>query len=238
MTTFQLGKLAAIRPQGLRDLAVYANGKLPLPPKSVDYYSGLTLPIDGNATYGDCVMAATAHLLAAWDREVSENIPIPDGDQVVETYFELTGGGDTGLNEAQVLQWWHQQGLFGGSIAAYAPVDLKDITAIQQAIAFCGGALFGIGCPQSAQEDFAAGRPWTYDPSSPILGGHAIAPLGYDATYVYCATWGGIAPVTYPFLSALLDECWAIIPQAFVDAGKSPTIDLATLQADLSALAY
>ena len=238
MTKYELGKLPAVRPHGLLELSVYANGKLPAPPKSVNYYAGLSLPIDGNDKYGCCVMADVAHQLAAWNAEVGEDIHVPDGEEVVSTYFDLTGGGDTGLNESEVLQTWHRSGLFGSSIAAYAPVNIKDVTAVQQAIAFCGGAMFGIACPQSAQEDFAAGRPWTYDPSSPVLGGHAIAPLGYDPTYVYCATWGGVAAVTYPFLAAMLDECWAIIPQAFVDAGKAPDIDLATLQADLSALAY
>jgi hypothetical protein len=233
---FKLGKLAAVRPFGLNDLAVYANGKLPSPPTSVDYYSGLSLPIDGNDRLGDCVMAATAHLIAAWDHEVTETIHVPDETEVVAEYFVLTGGADAGLNESSVLQTWHTSGLFGASIAGYAPVNVKDVTAIQQAIAFYGGAMFGIQCPASSQEQFAAGQPWTYDPSSPIEGGHAIAPLGFDENYVYCATWGGIAPVTYPFLAALLDECWAIIPQAFIDAGKGPAIDLATLQSDLNLL--
>ena len=203
---------------------------------SVDYSAGLSLPIDGNDTYGDCVMAATAHLIEAWDSEVEATDAVPTGDEVVSEYFVLTGGADTGLNEADVLQTWHRTGLFGHQIAGYAPVNVKDTTAIQQAIAFYGGALFGIMCPASAQTQFAAGVPWTYDPSSPIEGGHAIAPLGYDEHYVYCSTWGSVAKVTYPFLSALLDECWAIIPSQFVETGKGPSLDLATLQADLARL--
>jgi hypothetical protein len=236
MADFKYGKLAATRPFGLSDFAVYANGKLPAPPTSVDYSKGLSLPIDGNDQYGDCVMAATAHLIEAWDSEVHEHDAVPTGDVVVAEYFKLTGGADAGLNEQHVLQTWHKSGLFGHKIAGYAPVNVKDITSIHQTIALCGGALFGIQVPASAQTQFANNQPWTYDPSSPIEGGHAIAPLGYDSKYVYCATWGGIAPVTYPFLSALLDECWAIIPNQFVEAGKGPMLDLKTLQADLSAL--
>ena len=232
--TFCLGKLAATRPNGLKDLAVYGNGPLPAPPTSVDYYSGLSLPLDGNDRYGCCVMAASAHLLAAWNSEVQETIHVPGGDEVVSTYFKLTGGQDSGLNEANVLQAWQTQGLFGSKIAGYAPVNPKDILAVHQAIAFYGGALFGIQVPQSAEQQFAKGEPWTYDPSSPVLGGHAIAPLGYDDQFVYCATWGGVAPITYPFLSALLDEVWAVIPQAFIDAGKGPSLDLQTLTADLA----
>jgi len=236
MTTFKLGKLAATRPHGLSDLAVYGNGKLPAPPTSVRFDQGLALPIDGNDEYGDCVMAATAHLIAAWDSEVSESDPVPTGDEVVAEYLSLTGGADTGLNEANVLQTWHRAGLFGRQIAGYAPVDPRDVIGIHQAVAFYGGALFGIQVPESAQVQFQAGEPWTYDPESPILGGHAIAPLGYDSQFVYCATWGGVAPVTYPFLAALLDEVWAIIPAQFVEAGKGPSLDLVTLQRDLASL--
>ena len=234
MGRYKLGKLPAVRPFGLKDLAIYAMGALPQPPASVDFYSGLSLPIDGNADHGDCVMCAVAHLLAAWDAEVHETDHVPDEGEVVTEYFKLTGGADTGLNESDVLQTWASTGLFGDRIAAYAPVDPQNVIAIQQAISFYGGALFGIQCPASAQEDFAAALPWAYDPTSPIEGGHAIAPLGYDAAYVYCATWGGIAPVTYPFLSALLDEVWCVIPASFVEAGHGPALDLATLRADLN----
>ena len=87
----KLGKLPAIRPHGLSELAIYANGKLPAPPPSVDYSAGLSLPIDGNDRFGDCVMAATAHLIEAWDSEVDQSDPVPTGDQVVDTYFQLTG---------------------------------------------------------------------------------------------------------------------------------------------------
>src|ERR1039458_3825723 len=72
MGRYKLGKLPAVRPFGLKDLAIYAMGALPQPPASVDFYSGLSLPIYGNADHGDCVMCAVAHLLAAWDAEVHE----------------------------------------------------------------------------------------------------------------------------------------------------------------------
>ena len=234
--TYKLGKLAATRPYGLKDLAVYADGPLPAPPASVNYFANLSLPIDGNDQYGDCVMAATAHLIAAWDAEVKRTDPVPTGNEVVAEYLKLTGGEDAGLNESNVLTLWHKHGLFGEKIAGFAPVDVRDTIAIHQAIAFYGGALFGIQCPLSAQQQFQEGGPWTYEPGSPIVGGHAIAPLGYDAHYVYCATWGGVAKVTYPFLSAYLDEAWAIIPQQFVEASKGPLLDLESLQADLNRL--
>lgn len=233
---YKLGRLAATRPYGLSDLATYAVGKLPAPPASVAV-PNVAYPMDGNDQYGDCTMAGVAHLIAAWDAEVAQSDPVPTSTQVVETYFTLTGGADSGLNEANVLATWHRTGLFGAQIAGYAPVRPADIVALHQTIAFYGGAYLGIVCPESAQEQFEAHEPWTYEPSSPVEGGHCIVALGYTSSAVLCATWGGIAEVTYPFLAHYLEEAWAIIPHQFVEAkGGALGIDLASLQADLAAI--
>ena len=232
--TFKLGKLAATKPFGLRDLAVYANGPLPEPPASVDYYSGLSLPIDGNDTYGDCVAAGMAHCVAVWDAEVGENLHVPDQNEVVETYFTLSGGIDSGLNESVVLNTWTKNELMGHTIAAYAPVNVNSVESLHQAIAFWGAAMFGIQCPDSAQQQFAQGVPWTVVPGAQVEGGHCIVGVGYDAEYVYCATWGSVVKVSWGFLNKYLDEAWAVIPDAFVDAGKGPLLDLATLKADIA----
>lgn len=236
MSQFKLGKLTAKRPYGLSDLATYAVGKLPAPPASCNYSTGLSLPIDGNDQYGDCVMAGTAHLLAAWNAEVKQDIHVPNSAEVVKEYFVLTGGQDSGLNESDTLQTWYTKGLFGNKLAGYAPVNHKDLVALHQATAFYGGMMLGIQCPQSAQEQFQSGKPWTYEPNSPIEGGHCIDLLGYSDEYAFCATWGGIARVTYPFLSHFLDEAYCAISQAFVDAKKGPLLDLTTLTADLKGL--
>src|ERR1039457_4915750 len=227
---YKYGKLAATRPYGLSDLGAYAVGKLPAPPKTVDYHSGVTLPIDGNDQYGDCVMAGTAHLIGAWDHEVTVTDHVPVGQEVVNEYFELTGGADQGLNESDVLHTWHTAGLFGDKIAGYAPVNYQSLISLSQATAFYGGTMFGIQVPASCQEQFAAGEPWTYEPDSPIEGGHCVIELGYDSLYRYWATWGGVTQVAYSFIDAYCDEAWAFIPRSFVEAKRGPTLDLASLQ--------
>jgi len=229
---FKLGRLDATRPFGLSDLTVYAAGKLPAPPASVAVPNA-QYPIDGNDQYGDCTMAGAAHLVAAWDTEVGATDPVPLGVEVVDTYLQLTGGADTGLNEADVLQTWATTGLFGAKIAAYAPVDPSKIVELHQAVALYGGCYLGIACPESAQNQFGNNEPWTYVPGSPIEGGHCIVALGYTANELLCATWGGIAPVSYSFLAHFLQEAWAVIPNQFVEAGKGPELDLAALRADL-----
>lgn len=230
-----LGKLPATRPYGLSDLSEYVEGKLPAPPTTCEYFEGLSLPLDGNGQYGDCVMAGVAHLDEAFDAEVPVDDSVPTEQQVVAEYLKLSPN-DSGLNEADVLKLWHTTGLFGTKIAGYAPVPINNILAIHQAIAFYGGSMFGIQCPASAQRQFQDNKPWTYAPGSPILGGHCIVALGYSPSGVYCATWGGVALVTYPFLAAYLDEAWAIIAQQFVQIGKGPNLSLSVLQKDLASV--
>jgi hypothetical protein len=241
--TLHLGKLAARRPEGLREFSAYLASALPTPPATVAAPNA-QYPIDGNDQWGDCTIAGVAHLLAAWDVEANSTIAVPDGDAVVAEYQALTGAqqpgdsNDTGLDEANVLKTWQTSGLFGTQIAAYAPVALKDTLTLQQTIAFYGGAYLGIQCPQSAEQQFEANQPWTVVPGSPVEGGHCIVALGYDASGdVLCATWGGIATVTQAFLAKYLDEVWAIISPEFAAATSlHGGLDLASLQADLSSL--
>ena len=236
MTKLMLGRLPATRPHGLRDLSAYSKGRLPAPPAQYRAPQ-FDVRMDLNDTYGDCTIAGVDHLLGVWNAETGVNDARPDDATIKSTYFGLTGGADAGLNEADVLQTWHQQGLFGNKIDGYAPVDPKDIVGLHQAIAFYGGAYLGIACQQSAQQDFAAGQPWKYDPSSPIEGGHCIVAVGYDSGGVYCATWGDVAYVTYPFMAHFLEEIWAIVSDEFAQKrGDVQGIDLETLQADLAAL--
>jgi hypothetical protein len=231
--TYRLGRLPAMRPAALSDLAVYATGKLPTPPASVPAPKA-EYPMDGNDKYGDCTMAGVAHLIAAWNAELSEQDTVPDEEEIVKEYFQLTGDKDSGLAEANVLSRWRQAGLFGEKIAGYAPVNPKDVLEIHQAIAFYGGCYFGIQCPRSAQEQFGNGEPWTYVKDSPIEGGHCIVGVGFNEHGVECATWGSIALVTYPFLAHFLDEAWVILSNELVQAkGDNLGISLTALQADL-----
>ncbi len=47
-------------------------------------------------------------------------------------------------------------------------------------------------------------------------------------------SWGQIVEVTYPWWHAYGDESWCVLSHEFVEAGKGPELDLATLRADLA----
>jgi hypothetical protein len=237
----ELGKLPATRLAGVSTLGEYTEGKLPAPPESVKVPGDAAdYPMDGNDQWGDCTIAGIAHLLAAWDILVdTKSIAVPDAAACVSLYEQLTGSSTPpgpGLNETTLLAQWRTQGLFGNEIDAYAPVDYKNIVELHQAIAFYGAAYLGIVCPESAQQQFQDNQPWTYVAGSPVEGGHCIVALGYTPTALLCATWGGIAEVTYPFLAHYLDESFAIISPEYADAKQTPKLDLAALKQDLDNL--
>jgi len=237
MSALKLGRLPAVRPGALKDLDVYATGPLPTPPPTVEVPKA-PYPIDGNATYGDCTMAAVAHYISAWNAEVAERDSVPSEEAIVSEYFKLTGGEDSGLNENFVLSTWYNSGLFGEKIAGYAPVNPKDLLQLHQSVAFYGGCYLGIECPESAQEQFSRGEEWTYVEGSPILGGHAVVALGYGPHGgLHVATWGGIAVLSASFLAHFLDEAWVVLPHQFVESKKDALgLDLAALQSDLARL--
>jgi hypothetical protein len=231
---YKLGALPAVRPAALADLDTYAAGRLPTPPATYEVPKA-SYPIDGNDRYGDCTIAAVAHAIEGWNMEVHQHDPVPPEQDVVETYFKLTGGEDAGLVVADVLATWHARGLFGRKIRAYAPVNPRNLLQLHQSVAFYGGCYLGIECPQSAQEQFMAGEMWTYVEGSPVEGGHAVHALGYGPHGgLHCATWGGIAILSAGFLAHYLTEAWCILSNQIVEAKKDALgIDLASLEADL-----
>lgn len=236
MTHYKLGALAPKRPYGLSTMSVYAKGRLPKPPTKVKIPTVEQWGMMDNDRLGCCTVAGIGHAIMAWNAEVAERDHVPTDDEVQLTYFTLTGGLDSGCVEADVLKHWHQNGLFGHKIAAYAPVETHDFIGLQQAIAFYGAAYLGVALPESAQEQFANGEPWTVDPNSPIEGGHCILAVGYDQQFVYCVTWGGVVAVAYPWLASYLTETWAIIANEFVEAGKGPLLDLEAMRSDIASI--
>lgn len=247
-----LGKLDPKPISRLGWLHDYQTAPFPALPTSVAVPS-ITLQMDGNGPdpavtnqgpdfqgVGDCTVVGTVNLGKSWNAEVHESDAIPSPNDVVSEYFTLTGGQDSGMAETDVLNTWHSTGLFGDTIAGFAPVQHNDITQIEESIAFFGGCYFGVQLPQSAQQQFNPGgqSTWSVVNGSPIEGGHCIVGLGFDQTakLVQIATWGQIVNVEYGWLSEYLDEAYAIIPHQFVEAGKGPSLDLAALTADLKSI--
>lgn len=188
----------------------------------------------------NCTIAGAAHVVMATEAE----LPFVEKhdfttDEVTRQYFEITGGPDSGCVEAEVLQLWHTKGLFNGQkCGPFAPVPPRNVVAVHRAIAFYGAAYIGVALPESAQQQFAAGRPWEVVPGSPVEGGHCIVPVAYDPSAIYCVTWGQIVAVTWPWWATYVDEVWCIVSDAAMEAKHGPgVLDLQAMEADLSRLA-
>jgi hypothetical protein len=233
-----MGKLAPQFPVALKELSAYTPKPLPQPPTSVDWAKNVaTWPMDGNDVYGDCTMAAAAHMIQSWNAQTNEQLPVPRDQQVIAQYMKLTGGQDTGLVESQVLKQWLGSGLWGNKIIGYAPVNVHSLDSLKQAIAYFGGVYVGIQVPHNAEDQFRSGEPWTLVSGwqqQPIIGGHAVPLLGYDDQYMYAVTWGAVQPMGWDWWSTYGDEAWVLLSEEYERAGKVNGIDVAALQADLA----
>lgn len=228
----KLGKLDPL-PARTATIDRYQNRRSFVPASCV-YASSVAWGMDNNDRIGDCTIAGVDHLLKAWDAEVGLSDALSDVN-IEQTYFQLTGGPDSGLVERDVLDHWQNEGLFSHQIKAYAPVQL-DASFLREALYLYGGVYLGVQLPETAEEQFAAGEPWGVVPGAQIVGGHCIVMVGYNSNGASIVTWGQRTWATWDWMKQYLDEAWVAIGPEFVQVGKGPVVDVAALTSDLGSL--
>ncbi len=149
--------------------------------------------------------------------------------------MHLTGGVDSGLNELDVLNYWRQTKVGGDKILAFAKIDPKNHTHVQQAIQLFGGVYLGFQCQQNCVQEFDAKQPWTPGPLT--QDGHAVFAVGYDANTVTVLTWGNTQQGTWAWWDECVDEAYAIVPPEAQKPGFAPGFNVAQLEADLNLVA-
>jgi hypothetical protein len=218
---------------------------LPPPPPAVDtlsrVYAALGVanptalfPMDGNDTLGDCTIAALAHAVTTY-RGLLGTTDIMPASAVIKLYMHLTGGVDSGLNELDVLNYWRQHSVAGDRILAFAAIDPKNLTHVQQAIQIFGGVYLGFQVQQNCIQEFDNHQPWTPGPLT--TDGHAVFAVAYDQQGVTVLTWGNIQQGTWSWWNECVDEAYAILPPEAENAAFAPGFDFAQLEADLNAVA-
>ncbi len=224
----------------------YLTAKLAAPPASYDVlarvYQNLRIsdpaqlfPMDGNDNYGDCTCAAMAHAVTLYRGLIGKKKKIMKAADVLKLYFHLTGGVDSGLNELDVLNYWRTNKVSGDEILAFAQIEVKNHTHIQQAIRMFGGVYLGFQCQAGCLDDFKAGKPWTPGPLT--RDGHAVFATGYDSKGVTVLTWGNTQKATWGWWDECVDEAYVILPPEAKKASFAPGFNFAQLQADLGAVA-
>jgi hypothetical protein len=194
----------------------------------------------GNDQWGDCTIAGADHIIMADAAIAAEPYTAPTLGAVEREYFGLTGGPDSGLVMSSVLKSWRSIGMFGNKLDAYAPVQARNTTMLQQCIEWFGTSYCGVNLPQPAEGQFNVDGTGVWNLTGTgsdnlIEGGHCITLVAYDSEYLYAVTWGAIVAITYRWWAQYADEAWAVITQEFVARnGDARGLSLATLQADLA----
>lgn len=192
-----------------------------------DPENAVLLPADPDGI-GDCTCAGVGHMIQAWTAYAGTEVTLPAAD-ILKLYETLsgfdpeTGENDNGCVEQDVLQYLADTGIDGHKIVAFAQVDISNPTEMKTALDMFGTLYLGINVPESMQEQFAEGQPFTYVPGSPIEGGHCVLIQKWDEQYLYIVTWGSVVPATWEWWEHYGEEAWAIVTQDWIEKnGESP----------------
>ncbi len=245
MDAFRFGKHPPKSDYRTLRLKTYFTSALAAPPASYDVLAtvyqkmgisdpAVLFPMDGNDALGDCTICAMAHAVTIYCALVGKKT-IPTKTSVTKLYMHLTGGVDSGLNELDVLGYWRKHSFSGDKIQAFATVDPKNHTHVQQAIQLFGGVYLGFQVQENCLDQFRAHQPWTPGPLT--HDGHAVYAVGYDASGVTVLTWGSTQKATWAWWDECVDEAYALLPVEAEKPGFAPGFNFAQLKTDLDAVA-
>ncbi|MBO0859240.1 MAG: hypothetical protein J2P21_12320 [Chloracidobacterium sp.] len=221
---YKLGKAAALRDERNLRLAAILREQVS-PPDEYDFdvaHKGVPTPMFGNDRYGDCVIAGRAHQTLRFELVEQNQLIMIAEEDVTKEYFKQTGGEDIGLNVLKSLNAWRKKGWQVAKqrykIKAFAEVSPSDHEEIKRAVYLDIGVGVGLTLPKTAEEQFAAGKPWDVvngpDSAPNSWGGHYVYIPGYTDAGPVCVTWGRKHQITWAFVDKYCDEAYAIIDGA------------------------
>jgi hypothetical protein len=251
------GRRAPKRAPALK-LGPLLTGTVPQHPASEDYLAALGggWQMLGNDQAGDCVAVTWSNVRRLVTTTLMASGYYPAQAEVWEIYQtqnpdfdpngspEVNGPGspaDGGMDVQSLLEYLVTAGGPDGVKAvAFASVNPQDADEVKAAIAVFGYVWAGITVSANNQQEFGAGQPWDYDPSSPQEGRHSIitggygapgdGPLGGDERFI---TWAAETSFTDAFWSNAVDEAWVCIwPEHLGTREFLEGVDLEQLAAD------
>lgn len=227
----------------------YHTDSLPVPPVCVDRMSRVsTWPMYDNDKYGDCTVAAAAHLFGATSTYAKGVEATFNETQIVATYegvcpgFDpVTDANDNGAVMSNVLAYLRSTGMGGHKATAYAQLRHTDIDSLKLALYLFGSVYIGVNLPASAEAQFAQGLPWTYQRGSRILGGHCVDIQKIDPRYpnpYSVITWGGAVRVAQTWMDTYLEEAWVVVTPDWLQSNLHTIdgLDITALEADMNAI--
>jgi hypothetical protein len=218
----------------------------------VDRITNVALPMYENDIYGDCTIAGIAHVYGALTKYASGAEALFTNDVITETYerncpgFDPIGDiNDNGCVMQTVLQDQTVNGMVDVTgkthkLLGYAQLKAIGPKWLSVALDVFGSVYLGVNLPQSAQQQFSAGQPWTYVKGSPIVGGHCITLGAANETPGHAnpftlVTWGNTVQASWPWLNTYVEEAWVVLTEDWLNANGDTIdgFDLAQLQADM-----
>ena len=202
-----------------------------VPPASAIFTGMPTIGMLGNDQYGDCVYAGDGHTVEEQTFYGQGAEYAVTTAQVLAAYTQMTGfnpadpNTDNGDTVQNGLTFLRKTGFGGHVLAAFAEIDPTNITDVKLAVAEFGVVAIGMAFPAIAMTQFNAGKPWDVTKNDgAIEGGHRVAVVGYDATYLYVFTWNAVQKMTYAFwnkyVAANGGEAWASIGLDWINAAS------------------
>jgi hypothetical protein len=159
--------------------------------------------MDGNDKYGDCVLAAAAHMENIWTAwNDSGNEVVMTTTQVLQAYSEITGfkiddpSTDNGTDPAAMLSYWQTTGMPTGEgrrkILGFVAVDHTNLNEVKLAIDWFGGVFTSWALPLSFQNATSWNLPPNLlgDNKPYSWGGHETIIGGYEGDTFKTVTWG------------------------------------------------
>jgi hypothetical protein len=198
----------------------------------------------GNDNYGDCVWAGAAHETMMWNAEAGVKVAFTD-TSVLSDYTAVTGfnpkkpNTDQGTDMVVAASYRRKTGVLDAAgkrhaVAAYLAIKPGDLNEHLIAAYLFGAVGIGIQFPNTAMDQFNAGKPWDVVAKSKIEGAHYI-PLVARRTNLEVVTWGKLQQMTTAFFQKYNDESVAYVSLESLKNNKSPEgFDAAQLQADLA----
>jgi hypothetical protein len=195
-----------------------------------------------NDTKGDCVEVTKYNwMLRAEATEQRMVVAVKDSD-VVDKYFEESGGADNGLEMLTSMNDWRQNGIpigrrkiacikFGGQlyyIYAFAALENGNPDELKASVFLLNGSQVGLQIPQSAIDAWDNGRQrWDDVGDTNMVGGHAVCCKAYNEIGPKYLTWGEEVQATWAFHKRYNDEGYASVdkrdlwvPNSVVDEEK------------------
>lgn len=191
-----------------------------------------------NSKYGDCVIAARAHQTLRFEAfEQGKQIFISD-DEVVNEYFDQTGGADRGLVLLFSLRDWKNDGWPVSdkiyTIYAFASLDKDNYDEVKHCIHLLGGVNFGMLIYSKDMEQFKNNEIWHLTSNDGSLkGGHGVYLCAYDDDGPTCMTWGKRQKMTWDFWSARVDEAYGIVDNVNYWMEEDSPVDVEELNRQL-----